>query len=131
MRADESISAVPAEKREAKLIGECIYHIHHTMNPRIYFTKYALLLKLLENQHRRAALGKAEAARDRITGAFLQRTYEKTCDEMDQMKTKQGKINKFEKYLKSLEAYHGELTAKNLKQLAKIKQDYQRMMHHW
>ena len=129
---------------ESKVIGECVYLIDNTLNPETYFTKYAMLLKILSGQSEvqnngkiqgenslTAQLQETAAAREENTEKFLQRSYTKACADMNKLKTKRGKVKRIDQYLKSIEIYAEEMTPGNRRKFVEIRQSLQEMSSQW
>ncbi|GEM_PF-4012049 len=141
-------SAKPTNNHEFKIIGECVHLIDTTSNPITYFSKYNLLLETLghlsdleqlrtnsplysDNHSSTQQLKKMQDLMEENTNHFLRRTYIKVLNDMNKLKTKQGRIKKFNKYLNSLEPYLDDFTPENMKLLADIKNDFQKLKYSW
>lgn len=139
-------STKPAENHKFKIIGECAHLIDNTFKPTTYFSKYDLLLETLcdlsefEQQNTFSApcsdcyskqFKEMQAAMEDNTQQFLRRTYAQFLTSLSGLKTKRGKMNHFENYLKSFEPYLDKFTPKNLKLLEEIKKAFLNQTYQW
>lgn len=131
---------------ELKIIGECTHLISTTVRPTVYFAKCELLsetlhhLSDLEKQHTYAVnesysptqqLKDLECSMEEKNRQFLVRTYKRILTDIENLKTKQGKIKKFNNFIEGLKPYLDKLTAENQKQLAGIQADFQQKIYRW
>ncbi len=144
-KVDEQISTVQEIiQRSSQIIGDCTHFMESTVIPKTYFSKCAYMLKILKRlsaleqeglytgpDHPTEKLMAFQAALEENNQHFIRRTYEKLLIELNGLKTKQGKIKRFNKYLESFTPYFDFLTPRNIQLLEEIKRELQRLQYRW
>jgi hypothetical protein len=121
-----------------KIVHDCAELVNTTVNPEVFFMRYNLMLENLEKLaglectgifDNSPALPSAEFLRieklfTAATNDFLDRSFEKTKERADTLKTENGKKNAIKRYFDDMEKYIIRMDGESVEHLDKIKETY-------
>lgn len=116
-----------------KIVKDCADLVNTTVNPKVFFARYDLMLENLSNladiekivkfsgKKPSVQFRELVAQRERETDTFIDRAFEVARDRAAELKTEKGRAEALQRFFQKMEAHSNRMTPANLAHLQSLK----------